>query len=119
MEVLGVDVVVVVEVLELDVVAVLLLRVDHMEVQEVDLEVLEVVPHPPVDHMAPLTEVVEALEDLVVVIRLDMVMLEALLRPVELMVLRVAVEALVDLVMMLLQPVELMVLQVAEEDLVD
>lgn len=82
------------EVLAADVVVVPQLRVDLMELQEVDLRVdLEEAPHLPVDLMALLLlEVAEALEALVAVTRLDMAMLEELPRPVDLTVLQVAEE---------------------------
>jgi len=69
-------------------------QVDLMELREVDLRVdLEEALHLPVDLMALLLlEIVEALEVLVAVTRLDTVMLEELPRPVDLTVLQVAEE---------------------------
>ena len=86
------------------VVAVPQLQVDHTELLAVDLRVdLEEAPPLPVDLMAPLLpEVVEDLEALVAVTRLDTAMLEELPQPVDLTALQVAEEAQVDLVAVLL-----------------
>ena len=101
---LGVDVVAVEELAADVVVAEPRLQVDHTELPAVDLRVdLEEAPLLPVDLMAPLRPVVvEDLEALVAVTRLDTAMLEELPQPVDLTALQVAEEAQADLVAVLL-----------------
>lgn len=101
---LEVDVVAVEELAADVVVAEPRLQVDHTELPAVDLRVdLEEAPPLPVDLMAPLLPVVvEDLEALVAVTRLDTAMLEELPQPVDLTALQVAEEAQADLVAVLL-----------------